>query len=503
MQNASRRAFLAQLGHGALLAAAGSTLATTLTAAPPPTRQRPGQVFGTDLEGLIASMQETAPDALMGELVSELRSGTTLATLVAAGAIANARAFAGEDYDGYHAQMALLPAQQMATLMPPKLAALPVLKVLHRSSTRIQKTGGARNRLTAVDALHVDGDPGEALQRSTREGAMKQSERLFRGMCDNGVDDTLDDLHALARDEHNVHRIVLAWRAWDMLPVVGEDHAHTMLRQYVRFCVDHEKQRVKKGNPEPAIRKAVPKLIDQHRLLDSGLGNRKPDDAFIAKLADAVFRSNRERAADAVAAALAEGFDPEAIGESISLAANQLLLHDTGKKRVHGASVGVHASDAANAWRHLARLGSTPNRIANLIAGAYHTGGQSQHVGKQPYDYREQLAGLQKTTPSDSPLNALKRAIEQRDQRAACAAAQHHGDLELPAGPMFDLLLGYACSEDGALHAEKYFHTVREEYRTTRPALRWQRVVALARVTASEYGETAPGYKLARRLLTS
>ena len=66
---------------------------------------------------------------------------------------------------------------------------------------------------------------------------------------------------------------------------------------------------------------------------------------------------------------------------------------------------------------------------------------------------------------------------------------------------MFDLLLRYAISEDGALHAEKYYRTVSEEFAATRPAFRWRQVAALARVTASESGHPAPGYAEACRLL--
>jgi hypothetical protein len=62
-------------------------------------------------------------------------------------------------------------------------------------------------------------------------------------------------------------------------------------------------------------------------------------------------------------------------------------------------------------------------------------------------------------------------------------------------------LVRFATSEDGSLHAEKYYKTVREEFKRTRTAFRWRQLVALARVTASEYGRTAPGYKQARELL--
>lgn len=189
---------------------------------------------------------------------------------------------------------------------------------------------------------------------------------------------------------------------------------------------------------------------------------------------------------------------PRAVGEAISLGANRLLLHDTGARCVHGASVGVHAS--ANAWRNVAREGTPQTRAASLVVGAYHTAGQSQDVGREPYSYADQLAKLQ-TKDGAEILSAASAAIEQRDQRGAMAALRRYGDLGLPDEPAFQLLSRYAVSEDGALHAEKYFHTVREEYGRTRPSLRWQRVVALARVTASEFGEPALGVAKARQLL--
>jgi hypothetical protein len=78
---------------------------------------------------------------------------------------------------------------------------------------------------------------------------------------------------------------------------------------------------------------------------------------------------------------------------------------------------------------------------------------------------------------------------------------QRYGEQGHEARPVFDLLLRYAVSEDGALHAEKYYRTVTEEFAAARPAFRWRQLVALARVTASEYGRTAPGYEDACRLL--
>ena len=56
--------------------------------------------------------------------------------------------------------------------------------------------------------------------------------------------------------------------------------------------------------------------------------------------------------------------DPEAVGEAISLAANQLVLRST-SSRTHGNSLGVHGSDATNAWRNIARM--TDQRTQSVI----------------------------------------------------------------------------------------------------------------------------------------
>jgi hypothetical protein len=106
-----------------------------------------------------------------------------------------------------------------------------------------------------------------------------------------------------------------------------------------------------------------------------------------------------------------------------------------------------------------------------------------------------------KAKDAEALLRDAEDAIKQRDQARASAVVQRYGELGHPERPVFDLLLRYGVSEDGALHAEKYYRTVTEEFAATRPAFRWRQLVALARVTASEYGFPAPGYAEACRLL--
>ena len=195
----------------------------------------------------------------------------------------------------------------------------------------------------------------------------------------------------------------------------------------------------------------------------------------------------------------------------MSLAANRLVLCDPGRRKdqaqpgkpegsVHGASVGVHASDSANAWRNIARVSDTRNIFASMIVGAYHTAGQNGGQNKEPQPSLEQLEKIN-SKDAAALLSDAEAAIKEKDQARAAALIHRYGELGHPARGAFDVLLKFAVSEDGALHAEKYYRTVSEEFAATRQAFRWRQLVALARVTASEYGFPAAGYSEACGLL--
>ena len=113
-----RREFLADVGHGMFLATLGSAASLELGLAPAiADDSEPRLTFGA-LEGLTSLLQETPPDDLLPLVVAKMRAGEELKTLVAAAALANARAFGGQDYTGYHTFMALLPAFQIAAELP-------------------------------------------------------------------------------------------------------------------------------------------------------------------------------------------------------------------------------------------------------------------------------------------------------------------------------------------------------------------------------------------------
>ena len=508
--HANRREFLGNVGRAMLVASVGTSIGHELGISTALADEETKRLSFGKLEPLVALMQDTPPQKLLPILVDKLRGGTDLKTLTAAAALANARTFGGQDYIGFHTFMALAPAYEMAQELPKERQALPVLKVLYRNANRIQAFGGkAKEVLHPVRPAENRQATGKDLQAAVRGVKWDDAEAMFAGMADE-PGEAFNHLQFAVEDEVDVHRVVLSWRAWAILPVTGQEYAHTLLRQSLRYCLDNEQRRTeRKYGPSP-IRDVLPKLLDQYKLLGRATGKRQADDAWIEKLARTIYAASREQAAEAAAAAVAEGFSAEAIGEAISLAANTLVLHDPGRMdyhdeqkprgSVHGDSVGVHASDSANAWRNIARVGNQRTAVASLIVGAFHTAGQTGKQLKEEF-VATQHVDLAKVKDADALLREAQSAITGKDQARAAAAVQRYSQLKESPRPVFDLLLRYATSEDGALHAEKYYRTVTEEFAAMRPAFKWRQLVALARVTASEYGQPAPGYEEACRLL--
>src|SRR5262249_38662942 len=152
---------------------------------------------------------------------------------------------------------------------------------------------------------------------------------------------------------------------------------------------------------------------------------------------------------------------------------------------VHGDSIGVHGCDSANAWRNIARVANPRNAAACLILSAWQVANDRMVPGTdllhwEPYPRAEARERIKTTDPAKL-LKEAEDAIRNRDQALASAAIAAYGKTGRPERPVLDLLLRYAISEDGALHAEKYYHTATEEFTRTRPAFRWRQLIALAR----------------------
>jgi len=505
----TRRELLADIGRGMFVAGLGTSMASDLGLAPAWAAEEPGKLTFGDLEPLVSFIQETPPEKIIPAAVEKMKAGTDLKRLTAAASLANARAFGGEDYVGFHTLMALVPAYHMAQEEKTEARKpLAVLKVLMRNAGRLKEAKAHDAQvLKPVPPGDKRKPSAEEFRDIVRKADLAQAEQAYAKLAGT-PEDALNNLMVMVDDGAEVHRVVLVSRSWDLLDFVGRERAHTMLRQSVHYCVKAEHPNQKTWN-QP-IRDMLPKLLDQYKLADKSAGSRKADDSYIQSLCDVIFKESPERAADAVAQALAEGQDPAAVGEAISLAANLLVLRDEGRPKewvspnkpmgsVHGDSIGVHACDSVAAWRNIARAGDNRTRNTSLILAGYQVARDKGNRGDlfnkwENYPRAEHVEKV-KDIADSALLKELGGAVREKDQARAAAIAARLGAAKADPATVFTVLRDFAISEDGALHAEKYYRTTSEEFASSRPAFRWRQLVALARVTASAYGYPAPGFK--------
>lgn len=512
MSHQNRRTFLESVGGGMLVAGLGTTLSLDLGVRSALADDGSEELQFGEYDALVDLFQSTPAEKLQPILVEKLNRGETdLRQLISAGALANAETFGGEDYVGFHTAMAMLPAWGMTEQLPSERRPLPILKVLYRNTQQIQQYGGA-SRKTLREAHFAEEatveNVGLAIRDACRATDVDRAERLFGSLANGTLDNMFHALQPAMMDDVNVHRFVFAHRTHGLAQLLGQQYAYAILRQCVRFCVNHEQGRIQGNHPEPRLRSVLPKLLDQYKLAGANLGSRDPGDALVEQLSRTIYEGPPERSADAVAAALADGLSPEVVGEAISLASNLLVLRQGPDPwRTHGDSAGVHSSDATNAWRNMARVAQPLHAISGLIVAAYHSASHRPFASDN-YPLAEHLAKIQATDPNGL-LGEVEDAIRHNDQGRASAAIARYAELGQSPAAVYERLLKYTISEDGRLHGEKYFQTVQEEFRTTRPAFRWRHVIGLARVTASAYGydredkhgRRAPGYEEACQLL--
>src|SRR5262249_16021455 len=157
-----------------------------------------------------------------------------------------------------------------------------------RNSSRIAARGG-KEVLLPVEAGRLGKDRicGELLRDATRKSDRQAAEKTFAALAKGSANEALDHLMYAVADNPEVPRVVLAYRAYDMLDLVGKEHAHPLLRQSVRYCVDAERwsSNVRHGD----CRAVLPKLLEKHGLLKKAAGTRKLDDAGLERLSQNIF----------------------------------------------------------------------------------------------------------------------------------------------------------------------------------------------------------------------
>src|SRR5205807_6821323 len=123
--------------------------------------------------------------------------------------------------------------------------------------------------------LPADRPGNDVLRDAVRRANANDAERTYAALARNDADAALNNVLYAVQDAPEVHRVVLPYRAWDLMSIIGREQAHTLLRQSVRYCVKSENQR--QAEHWSGVRTLVPRLLDQHRLLSRPPGTRAAD----------------------------------------------------------------------------------------------------------------------------------------------------------------------------------------------------------------------------------
>src|SRR5205814_9841792 len=137
---------------------------------------------------------------------------------------------------------------------------------------RIQEHGGRGKEVLQPGSPDATA-PGTAEQLHARVRAkdVAGSEQMFAAMVRQDADAAFNALLEVVQDATEVHRTVLPYRAWDLLDVVGREHAETMLRQSLRYCLRAEGGRRADWEEHGRV---LTKLLDEHKLLGRDPGTR-------------------------------------------------------------------------------------------------------------------------------------------------------------------------------------------------------------------------------------
>src|SRR5439155_21192690 len=126
-------------------------------------------------------------------------------------------------------------------------------------------------------AILSDNRPcGELLRDAVRRKDVNEAEQTFAAFAKLSPDDALNHLLHTVQENTEVHRVVLPYRAWDLLDLIGRDQAHTLLRQSVRYCVRAEGGHRSPSWDEPPT--LLPNTLEQHNLRGPARATRSPAD---------------------------------------------------------------------------------------------------------------------------------------------------------------------------------------------------------------------------------
>ncbi len=189
-----------------------------------------------------------------------------------------------------------------------------MLKVLYRNTNRIQEHGGVASEVLKTvqpGTLSAGHDSGEVLRDAVRNKDMNEAERTFAAIAAGSPEEAFNSLlPGRGRPYRGPSRR-------PPLPRLGTARRRGQgTGPYDAFgnrCATASRASAMAGPRSGTTNRGalLPRLFDAHHLPRSEPGTKRPGDEWVGAMCKTIFESSPAVAADAVAAALAEGIDPE------------------------------------------------------------------------------------------------------------------------------------------------------------------------------------------------
>ena len=341
MNGHSRRRFLADVGRGMLVASVGTSLANDLGSRRlgALSRQAPPRLDFGKLEPLVALMQETPPDKLHADPRRKARRGHRASH-------ARRRRGAGQRPHLWRRGLCRLPLvhgpgpglSDGASELPTEQARCQCSRcsIATRTAFRPLAAGQmkccTRSRPPSCRPIRAM----MLLQQATRQADLKLAEQTFAALARGPIGEAFNHLAVLHRRRGRCAscRALVAGLVdarFDR-PGICPDAAAAigpLLREFRAGMKKH-------NGTAPAVRTVLRSCSINTSWCNRPLATAARKTAGSTTMGRLIASASREQAADAVAAALAEGIAAEDVGAAISLAANELVLRDPGRAEAMG-----------------------------------------------------------------------------------------------------------------------------------------------------------------------
>ena len=346
--------------------------------------------FRTEIEPVVAWIEETPRDRILETAVGHLKDGLSYRDLLSGLFLAGIRNVRPHPVGfKFHAVLVVNSAHLLGQTASVQDRLLPLLWALDNfKSSQAQDVKEGDWTLNKLDEgrLPKTGQARAEFVRAMDAWDEEAAGAAIAGLCrTSGAAETMEPLWRYAvRDQRDIgHKAIFAAQSWRTLQAIGWQHAEPVLRSLSSGLLDRrgDESRPVAVGPYEANLENAKKVRD-------GWQSGKADPSATRGLLETIRRASPEEASAEAVKLLNSGVAPESLWDAVILAGNEALMRKPG-------ILAIHAVTAANALHFIyGASGDDTNRKLALL----------QAVGWQPM-YRDRIK-----PPSTPVIDALEPA---------------------------------------------------------------------------------------------